>query len=327
MFLGGIGIFICIHDGWLLFRPINDNATKDYLHTILGSNFIYKLFKKQTIGGVVENLNIDLVKDIKIPIPPKNIQDEIVAKMDVAYQNKQNKEVKAKKLLNSIDTYLLGELEIELPKQTDNSLKARIFIKRLSDIARGRFDPNFHLIGTNDISEKYELYQLKLLVNIKKGNSITKENIVNGNIPVIAGGQTSPYNHNIANYQSDVITVSASGAYAGYVWYHDYPIFASDCTVISSQINTNISVKYIYEYLKLKQQYIYNLQQGAAQPHIYPSDLEKLNIPLPPLEKQNQIAKHISQIREQAKQLQLDAKTGLEKAKQEVETMILGSEV
>jgi restriction endonuclease S subunit len=85
----------CIHDGWLLFRPINDNATKDYLHTILGSNFIYKLFKKQTIGGVVENLNIDLVKDIKIPIPPKNIQDEIVAKMDVAYQNKQNKEVKA----------------------------------------------------------------------------------------------------------------------------------------------------------------------------------------------------------------------------------------
>jgi restriction endonuclease S subunit len=40
---------------------------------------------------VVENLNIDLVKDIKIPIPPKNIQDEIVAKMDVAYQNKQNK--------------------------------------------------------------------------------------------------------------------------------------------------------------------------------------------------------------------------------------------
>jgi restriction endonuclease S subunit len=48
--------------------------------------------KKSPIGGVVENLNIDLVKDIKIPIPPKNIQDEIVAKMDVAYQNKQNKE-------------------------------------------------------------------------------------------------------------------------------------------------------------------------------------------------------------------------------------------
>jgi hypothetical protein len=134
----------CIHDGWLLFRPINDNATKDYLHTILGSNFIYKLFKKQTIGGVVENLNIDLVKDIKIPIPPKNIQDEIVAKMDVAYQNKQNKEVQAKKLLSSIDTYLLAELGIDLPKQTDNSLKARIFTKRLSDIASGRFDCEYY---------------------------------------------------------------------------------------------------------------------------------------------------------------------------------------
>jgi F0F1-type ATP synthase membrane subunit b/b' len=41
----------------------------------------------------------------------------------------------------------------------------------------------------------------------------------------------------------------------------------------------------------------------------------------------NSKSQHISQIREQAKQLQLDAKTGLEKAKQEVETMILGSEV
>jgi hypothetical protein len=57
-----------------------------------------------------------------LPILPTFVKriSPIVAKMDVAYQNKQNKEVKARKLLNSIDTYLLGELEIELPKQTDN---------------------------------------------------------------------------------------------------------------------------------------------------------------------------------------------------------------
>jgi hypothetical protein len=67
-----------------------------------------------------------------------------VAKMDVAYQNKQNKEVQAKKLLSSIDTYLLAELGIDLPKQTDNSLKARIFTKRLSDIASGRFDCEYY---------------------------------------------------------------------------------------------------------------------------------------------------------------------------------------
>ena len=315
----------CIHDGWLLFRPKTNKASKDYLHTILGTNFIYKLFKKQTIGGVVENLNIDLVKNIKIPIPPKNIQAKIVAKMDAAYKNKQDKEQQAQDLLNSIDTYLLGELGIDLPEQIDNSLAARIFTKKISEVTGGRFDPSFCLLDKTSQKCKYSFYKLNSLANVKKGNSITKENIISGNVPVIAGGQTSPYSHYVANYNGDIITVSASGAYAGYVWYHEKPIFASDCSVISSE-NDDISVKYIAEYLKSQQQYIYNLQQGAAQPHIYPSDLEQLKIPLPPLAKQNQIAEHISKIRDQAKQLQIEAKDELEQAKKEIETMILGGE-
>ncbi len=76
--------------------------------------------------------------------------------------------------------------------------------------------------------------------------------------------------------------------------------------------------------MKLKQQEIYDLQQGAGQPHVYAKDLEKLNIPLPPIEKQNEIAEYIQGIRKEAKQLQEEAKNILEQAKQEVEKMILG---
>ena len=83
------------------------------------------------------------------------------------------------------------------------------------------------------------------------------------------------------------VTVSSSGAYAGYVWYHDYPIWASDCNVIYS---TEHSTKYLYYVLKSKQQKIYAFQSGGAQPHVYPRDLKSITIPLPPVEEQSRIA-------------------------------------
>ncbi|MBP6431857.1 MAG: restriction endonuclease subunit S [Ferruginibacter sp.] len=66
-----------IHDGWLLFKPKLDEFNADYFHSILSSKLMFKLFKKATIGGVVENLNIELVKKISIPIPPLSKQKEI----------------------------------------------------------------------------------------------------------------------------------------------------------------------------------------------------------------------------------------------------------
>ena len=89
----------------------------------------------------------------------------------------------------------------------------------------------------------------------------------------------------------------------------------ADCTIISSNLQYNLQIKYLFEYLKSQQQYIYNLQQGSGQPHVYPADLEKIKIPLPPLEKQTEIANHITEIRNQAKLLQQEAKAGLKQAK------------
>jgi restriction endonuclease S subunit len=49
-----------------------------------------------------------------------------------------------------------------------------------------------------------------------------------------------------------------------------------------------------------------------------------LKIPIPPPEKQTEIANHISALRTQAKQLQQQAAAELEQAKQQVEQLILG---
>ena len=137
-------------------------------------------------------------------------------------------------------------------------------------------------------SKKFENKKLSDLVNIQKGETITNETKENGNIPVIAGGQVPAYYNNKSNYNGNVITISASGAYSGFVWWHDNPIWASDCNVLTEKSN-EVNIKYIYHILKLNQENIYKLQRGSAQPHVYASDLSEIPIPIPPIETQNKI--------------------------------------
>jgi len=65
------------------------------------------------------------------------------------------------------------------------------------------------------------------------------------------------------------------------------------------------------------------LQQGAGQPHVYARDIEELDIPLPPLEIQEKIVLEVKNKIEKAKVLESEAKEVYEKAKREVEEMIL----
>lgn len=134
-------------------------------------------------------------------------------------------------------------------------------------------------------------------VKIEKGRSVTKSLLTGGNIPVIAGGKTTPYYCSAYTHDGETVTISASGAYAGYVWYHSGKIWASDCNVLTSSA---INVKFIFFALKYQQQRIYSLQSGGAQPHVYAKDIEKILIPMLPRDKQDEIVKILSLFEQKA---------------------------
>ena len=75
----------CIHDGWLVLREKEPNIDKDFLYYVLSSDLIYKQFNNLAAGSTVRNLNIDLVKSVKIPLPPLPEQKRIVAILDEAF--------------------------------------------------------------------------------------------------------------------------------------------------------------------------------------------------------------------------------------------------
>ena len=295
-----------------------DDAISKYLAHYLNLDIIEKIASRHSTGGTRPALDYSSLKNLPV------IEGIDFSTIDDAIKIKKEKEYTAQQLLNVIDSYLLEELGITIP-DVENRLENRIFLSSFSKIEGNRIDPVFSLyLGKNASSSKYENISLRSIANILKGNALSSSNVEYGDIPVIAGGRTSPYFHNQSNFDGNIITVSASGAYAGYVWYHDYPIYATACCVIFSKHESRFMTKYLFEVLKLQQKSIYKSQTGAAQPHIYATDLQMLNIPNVSIEKQQEIIYYVADIRTRAKKLQEEGRIILENAKRAVERMIIG---
>ncbi|MDR2834973.1 MAG: N-6 DNA methylase [Bacteroidales bacterium] len=176
-----------------------------------------------------------------------------------------------------------GKLDLEI----HSSLKTNIEYVPLSDLIDFKtkdFDLKIQKtqkvnINYSDIWKSEKTQLLSKIAIVEKGKSITKSKTTEGNIPVIAGGQAPAYFHNEANRDENIITISASGAYSGFVNYFDCPIFASDCNTVKSLNESEYPTKLIYYCLKTLQNTIYKLQRGQAQPHVYKDDIEKIKVP------------------------------------------------
>lgn len=133
------------------------------------------------------------------------------------------------------------------------------------------------------------------ICNIEKGATITRNDVLHGEVPVVAGGQEPSCYHNVANREAGAITVSASGAYAGYINFWNCPIFASDCNTIISKDDEKTDQTFVYFGLRAMQKQIYGLQKGGAQPHVYGKDLQKFMFPYPSYAKQIEFSKMAKQ--------------------------------
>ena len=228
-------------------------------------------------GTSVPQLTIPNFKKIEIPIPPLDEQKRIAS------------------ALSKIDAYLENTIKLIEEKERFK----RGIAKKLLTCKEGENIPEARFKGFEDEWEETQILEFvnNNIIKIEKGKSITKSKIEEGDIPVIAGGKTPPYYHNKYNYNFPCITISASGS-AGYVWFHDYKIWASDCHVIYTD-NKRYNIKFLYHYLKNIQDLIYYLQVGGVQKHVYAKDLIKLNIPNITIEEQEKIGGYLSLLDEE----------------------------
>ena len=228
-------------------------------------------------GSVQHALTISRLENLTFYFPPLDEQKRIAS------------------ALSKIDAYLENTIKLIEEKERFK----RGISKKLLTCKEGENIPEARFKGFEDEWEETQILEFvnNNIIKIEKGKSITKSKIEEGDIPVIAGGKTPPYYHNKYNYNFPCITISASGS-AGYVWFHDYKIWASDCHVIYTD-NKRYNIKFLYHYLKNIQDLIYYLQVGGVQKHVYAKDLIKLNIPNITIEEQEKIGGYLSLLDEE----------------------------
>lgn len=132
------------------------------------------------------------------------------------------------------------------------------------------------------------------VAELKRGQAVTRKEIVEGQIPVIAGGREPAYYIDRPNRQGETIVIAGSGAYAGFVSFWNEPIFVSDAFSIVVDRGT-LQPRFVYHWLNGRQEAIHALKSGGGVPHVYPKDVAKLRCPIPPLEVQREIVRILDQ--------------------------------
>lgn len=112
------------------------------------------------------------------------------------------------------------------------------------------------------------------MITPKRGKGLLSKDAVEGNVPVVAGGLEPATYHNESNTVAPVVTISASGANAGYVNLWHIPVWSSDSSFIDSSMTPNVYFWYVM--LKKRQKEIFDAQTGSAQPHIYPKHVAEM---------------------------------------------------
>ncbi len=173
-------------------------------------------------------------KEVCIPIPPMEKQNKV---MDI---------------LHSLDD------KIEVNRRINDNLEKQ---------AMALFDMMFPAVASGE----------DVIGNViipKRGKGLLSKDAVEGSVPVVAGGLEPATYHNESNTVAPVVTISASGANAGFVNLWQIPVWSSDSSFIDASMTENVYFWYVM--LKKRQKEIFDAQTGSAQPHIYPKHIAEM---------------------------------------------------
>lgn len=271
-----LGINACFPDSIMGFVPFEGVSNVKFVKYAF--DILQRDCQKISQGTAQDNLSWKKLSTIKFPAPHIEIQNKIVDILS-AYDDLIENNQKQIKLLEEAAQRLYKEWFVDL-----------------------RF-PGYEDVKIVDgVPEGWKKGTLGDIAIFKRGKTITKAQVQNGIVPVVAGGLEPAYYHNKANTVAPVITVSGSGANAGFSRLYNVDVFASDCSFADCKATPYLF--FVYCFLKDNKASLDALQKGAAQPHVYAKDINALEMVIPTEDKLESYCKYVSAYFEKIKVLQ-----------------------
>lgn len=202
-----------------------------------------------------------------------SLNEKMLDKLPICYPSKPTQQ-KIASILSAYDNLIQNyKKQIEALQTAASELYKEWFV-------RFRFPGWQNANFENGIPEGWKIVLASELGEFIRGKNITAEEMQEGMIPVISAGIEPSGFHNQSNVKGVSLTISNSGANAGYLQINYSDIWAADC----SYCNSAKHIYFYYELLNNMRVVLFNLQKGAAQPHVYAKDINKMKILLPSTE-------------------------------------------
>lgn len=278
----------CIHDGWLLIRDNNNIFDKKFLYYSLSSPIVNMQFKKSAVGGVVNNLNSDIVRKTNVPFPPLEVQKHIADTLDKTQEIIDGHKKQLEELDNLIKATFYDMFGDPVTNEKNWEVKK---MKEISSLITKGSSPNWQGIKyTEDSSQVLFVTSENVrggYLNLdkpkyleKKFNDIQKRSVLKYgdlliNIVGASIGRAAVYNLNKqANINQAVALV---------------------------RCNKDINLIYICQYLNSPKAHIMygEMQVDVARANLSLENIGDLEIIYPPLDLQNKFAQIVTKIEEQ----------------------------
>jgi len=263
------GVSGCFHNNFFKVKFNKELIHGRYLYHCLNTKEKYRDMLRRAVVTTIPDLNHFMFLDMEIPLPEKNIQIQIAKNLDlldskIELNNRINAELEA--MAKTLYDYWF--VQFDFPDKNGKPHKT----------SGGKMIWNEEL--RREIPEGWEVDSIDSYAEVKKGELITAKDAKEGSIKVIAAGIDFSYLHSNPNRLKNTITISGSGANAGFSNFWREPIFASDCITVRGKSDSETLI--LLQYLNFIQPHILNQATGSAQPHVYPSDIKVLNYVIPP---------------------------------------------
>jgi len=230
----------------------------------INTDFLYYYLisiKKQVLNigrGVAQNnINLSILRDFQISLPPMNIQ---------------------KRIVNILDAI---SLIIEKRKEQ---------IKKLDLLVKSRF------VGMFGDRTEWTSYRLGDICELKAGKFISaseiKTDFIEKLFPCYGGnglrGYVEKYTH-----EGDFPLIGRQGALCGNIQYAQGKFYATEHAIVTCP---KIKINTMWLYYELRQMNLNRLAIGAAQPGLTVEKLNGIIIQLPPLALQTRFAEFVKQV-------------------------------